>query len=78
MRSSQAVADVAIDDQSLLVELDGPPRLPLGRVRQAQIAEIFPLIAAVADVAGDGQGLLVKLDGPPRLPPGPRTPGPDC
>ena len=48
--------------------LDGPPRIPEVRIRQAQVAEIGPLAAPVTDLPADLQRLLVVLDGPPRIP----------
>ena len=46
-----AVADLAGDDQRLVVVLDGPLHLPQVRVGEPQIAQICPLAAAVADLA---------------------------
>ena len=40
--SLAAVADLPADQQGLLVVLDGPPHLAQGRIRIAQVAQLFP------------------------------------
>ena len=63
------VADLAGDDQALLVELDGRARLAEVGVGDAEVAQGVALAAPVADLAGDDQPLLVELDGALRVSP---------
>ncbi|MCS6911580.1 MAG: hypothetical protein NZM11_13575, partial [Anaerolineales bacterium] len=61
------VADLAGDDQPLLVELNRLARLAQGGVGVAEIAERSPFAAPVADLAADDQRLLVLLNRLARL-----------
>ncbi len=57
-----------MNDQRLLVVLDGAGGLPQGGVAEAQVAEAYSLPFPIPNLAINNQRLLVVLDGAGGLP----------